>query len=287
MLIHRAERNPPLAAGRCRRYLGRMLDPPKEAARLDSIEPISPDSLFRGSPPVAPARPGFIRRFFRQAFRLLAIFLTVTIIWTLIYREVPPPITPLMVIRLFEGEGIAKDWVSYDEISPNLVRAVIAAEDSLYCSHWGFDFKAIREAWERNQNGSRLRGGSTISNQTAKNVFLWPGDYRATRYARKAIEPYFTLLIEYFWDKRRIIEVYLNVAEWGRGIYGAEAAAQYHFGKSAAELSRREAALLAAVLPSPRKSNAGKPSSYVRGQAGKIQARMNDIADPTGTPCPH
>jgi len=130
-----------------------------------------------------------------------------------------------------------------------------------------------------------LRGGSTISNQTAKNTFLWPGDTRLTRYARKVVEPYFTALIELIWGKKRILEVYLNVVEWGPGIYGAEAASQYHFHKPAAALSRREAALLAAVLPNPRRFNAGKPSTYIARRANAIQAQMNDIADPTGEPC--
>jgi monofunctional biosynthetic peptidoglycan transglycosylase len=217
---------------------------------------------------------------------MLALMLAASVALTALYGFVPPPLTLLMLLRLAEGEGIAKDWVSYDAISPNLARAVIAAEDSGFCAHWGFDFAAIRRALEHNEDSKRLRGGSTISNQTAKNVFLWPGDTRATRYARKAIEPYFTLLIEMMWGKRRILEVYLNVVEWGPGIYGAEAAAQHHFSKPASKLSRREAALLAAVLPNPRRSVAGKPSNYVNRRADAIQGRMSDVADPTGTPCP-
>jgi monofunctional biosynthetic peptidoglycan transglycosylase len=190
-----------------------------------------------------------------------------------------------MVLRLFDGEGLSKDWVAYDEISPNLARAVIAAEDAGFCAHWGFDFKAIQKALAHNEDSKRLRGGSTISNQTAKNVFLWPGDTRLSRYARKAIEPYFTVLIELMWGKRRVLEVYLNVVEWGPGIYGAEAAARHHFDKPASKLSRREAALLAAVLPNPRRLSAGRPSAYVARQAGAIQRRMSDVADPAGRPC--
>jgi len=252
-----------------------MDDPPMD----DSLT----DPMLRSSP--ARQRGGLIKRGLRRLGRAIVLFIAFTVILAAIYRFVPPPLTPLMVIRLFEGNWIAKDWVSYDEISPNLVRAVIAAEDAGFCSHWGFDFAAIQKALRHNEKSRRLRGGSTISNQTAKNTFLWPGDTTVTRYARKAVEPYFTLLIETMWGKKRILEVYLNVVEWGPGIYGAEAAAQHHFRKSAAELSRREAALLAAVLPNPLKYNAGKPGPYVSRRAGQIQAQMNDVADPKGDPC--
>jgi monofunctional biosynthetic peptidoglycan transglycosylase len=230
-------------------------------------------------------RRGRLGRAWRRCKRATILLLAASIAVTALYGLVPPPLTPLMVLRLFEGEGISKDWVSYDEISPNLMRAVIAAEDSGFCQHWGFDFNAIRRALEHNEESKRLRGGSTISNQTAKNVFLWPGNTRLTRYARKAIEPYFTLLIELMWGKRRILEVYLNVVEWGPGIYGAEAAAQHHFGKPASKLTQREAALLAAALPNPRRYDAGKPSSHVSRRANNVQRQMGDVADPTGMPC--
>jgi monofunctional biosynthetic peptidoglycan transglycosylase len=228
---------------------------------------------------------GPIRRVMRWLGRALALFFGISVALVALYRFIPPPVTPLMVIRLFDGNWMSKDWVSYDEISPNLARAVIAAEDSGFCAHWGFDFAAIGKALRHNEKSGRLRGGSTISNQTAKNTFLWPGDTRLTRYARKAIEPYFTMLTEVMWGKKRILEVYLNVVEWGPGIYGAEAAAQHHFRKSAAALSRREAALLAAVLPNPLRFTAGKPSGYISRRAGQIQAWMNDVPDPTGDPC--
>ncbi|MEZ5833526.1 MAG: monofunctional biosynthetic peptidoglycan transglycosylase [Dongiaceae bacterium] len=243
------------------------------------------DSTPRSKP--ARRRGGRIRRAARWLGRAVALFIGASVVLTALYRFVPPPLTPLMVIRLFEGNWISKDWESYDAISPNLARAVITAEDSGFCAHWGFDFEAIAKALRHNEKSRRLRGGSTISNQTAKNTFLWPGDTLLTRYARKAIEPYFTVLIELMWGKRRILEVYLNVVEWGPGIYGAEAAAQYHFHKSAAALSRREAALLAAVLPNPLRYSAGKPSGYISRRAGQIQARMNDVADPAGDPCIH
>ena len=217
----------------------------------------------------------------RLLLRFIVLVIGCSIILTVIYRLVPPPVTPLMLLRLVDGNGLHKDWVSYDEISPNLPRAVIAAEDSGFCQHNGFDWTAIEKAWQRNQHSPRLRGGSTISNQTAKNVFLWPD----RTYIRKAVEFYFTALIEFFWSKKRILEVYLNVVEWGPGIYGAEAAAQAHFHKPAKALTRREAALLAAVLPNPRRWSASKPTAYIRGRASTIQARMGDIPDPTGDPC--
>lgn len=232
-------------------------------------------------------RGGRIRPTLRWLGRALILVIGISVVLAAIYRFVPPPLTPLMVIRLVEGNWISRDWVSYDDISPNLMRAVIAAEDSGFCSHWGFDFAAIQKALRHNEKSGRLRGGSTISNQTAKNVFLWPGDTLVTRYARKAIEPYFTLMIETMWGKRRILEVYLNVVEWAPGIYGAEAAARHHFRKPAAELTRREAALLAAVLPNPRRFSAGKPSAYVSRRARQIQAWMDDIPDPKGDPCLH
>jgi monofunctional biosynthetic peptidoglycan transglycosylase len=241
------------------------------------------DPLLRTQP--ARRRGGWFRRSLRRLGRAIVLLMGISVALVALYRVVPPPVTPLMVIRLFEGNWISKDWVSYDDISPNLVRAVIAAEDSGFCAHWGFDFEAIRKALRHNERSRRLRGGSTISNQTAKNAFLWPGDTMLTRYARKAIEPYFTLLVETMWGKRRIIEIYLNVAEWAPGVYGAEAAAQHHFLKSAAKLSRREAALLAAVLPNPRRFSAGKPSAYISRRAGQVQAWMNDVPDPKGDPC--
>ncbi len=234
-------------------------------------------------------QPARIRRGITRAIATaIGLVLCLSVSLTIAYRVLPPPVTPLMVLRLFEGEGLAKEWVGYDSISPNLARAVIAAEDSGFCEHWGFDFAAIEAAWKRLQKkptAQRLKGGSTISNQTAKNVFLWPGDWLATRIPRKAIEPYFTLLIEYFWSKRRILEVYLNVVEWGHGIYGAEAAARAHFNKPALELTRLEAALLAATLPNPRRWNASQPTDYLRKRAATIQARMNDTPDPAGDPC--
>ena len=204
---------------------------------------------------------------------VLVIVLMLPVFGVMIHAVVPPPMTILMVQRVFEGEELHKRWRGLDDISPNLVDAVIAAEDARYCSHMGFDFEAIQEALEENAEGGRVRGGSTISQQTAKNVFLWPG----RDWIRKGMEAGYTILIEAIWSKRRIVEVYLNVAEWGPGVYGAEAAAQHWFGKSAADLTRTEAARLAAILPSPRRYQAAEPGPYVRRRARSIQAAMGTV----------
>ncbi len=190
-----------------------------------------------------------------------------------LYRFVPVPLTPLMVIRLVEGEGLSKSWVPLDEIAPVLPQAVIAAEDNLFCQHWGFDWPALKGELEAYISGARSRGASTITMQTAKNLFLWPG----RSVARKALEAWLTPQIELLWPKRRILEVYLNIVEFGPGIYGAQAAAEAHFGKRAAALSRREAALLAAVLPNPRASSAGRPSEYIDRRARTIATRIDQL----------
>jgi len=228
----------------------------------------------------APPRPGRVRRVLRLLMRIVGLFLLISVLWSALYVWLPVPITPLMVIRLVEGYGLSKDWVSYDQISSNLPRAAIAAEDSGFCAHHGFEWEAIQNAWSRNQRSKRLRGGSTISNQTAKNAFLWPD----RTYPRKALEYYFTGLAELMWGKKRILEVYLNVVEFGPGIYGAEAAAQAYFHKPASALSRREAALLV-VLPLPLKWSVARPGPYVQSRTATIMARMMDIPDPTGEPC--
>jgi monofunctional glycosyltransferase len=200
----------------------------------------------------------------------------------LLYGFVPPPATPLMLQRLVEGEGLHKQWVARSAIAPDLFRAVIAAEDARFCEHYGFDpvelDKAIRD-WRR---GRRARGASTITMQTAKNLFLWPG----RNFLRKAAEAYLTPWLEVGWSKARILELYVNVAEWGPGIYGAEAAAQAYFGKPARALSAREAALLAAVLPNPREWSAAKPSAYIRERARTIRARMADAPVTDRRICP-
>lgn len=194
------------------------------------------------------------------------------------YRFAPPPGTWTMLQRKMSGEVIIHPWTPLEKISPHLVRAVIAAEDSRFCLHKGIDVEAVQEAFEENRkNGQkkngRRRGGSTISQQTAKNVFLWQGG----GWIRKSFETYFTLVSETIWGKRRTMELYLNVAEWGNGLFGAEAAARGRFGKSAADLSKQEAALLAAVLPSPNKWRAVNPGPYVRGRAAMIRKRMEVV----------
>ena len=189
------------------------------------------------------------------------------------HRLVPPPVTFLMVTRAIEGEGLSYRWKSLDDISPRLVEAVIASEDARFCSHRGFDMEAIEKALKANEQGGRIRGGSTISQQTAKNVFLWPG----RDWIRKGLEAGYTVLIETLWGKRRIMEVYLNVAEWAPGVYGAEAASRHWCGKSASDLTPREAARLAAILPSPRRYNASSPGPYVRRRASRVQAAMGTV----------
>ena len=191
------------------------------------------------------------------------------------YRFVPPPVTPLMVIRAYEGEGLRKDWVSLKRISPYAVRAVIALEDANFCKHEGFDWGEMKDALSDHLKGGRLRGASTISMQTAKNLFLWPG----RDIARKAIEAPLTFLLEKFWDKRRILEVYLNVIEWGPGIYGIEAASRAYFNKPASRLTRREAGLLAAVLPNPRRWSPKRPTVYIEGRVQTALVRSATLGN--------
>ncbi len=189
------------------------------------------------------------------------------------YRLVPPPVTPLMLIRLVQGHGLAKDWTALDHISPNLADAAIAAEDNRFCSHVGFDWNQLAAAIEEYQAGDDLRGASTISMQTAKNLFLWPG----RSFIRKGVEAYLTVLVEALLPKRRILELYLNIDECGPGIYGAEAAARHWFRKPAVDLSPREAALLAAVLPSPLRFSPAAPSGYVARRASVIGRRVGQL----------
>ncbi|MEO1641768.1 MAG: monofunctional biosynthetic peptidoglycan transglycosylase [Pseudomonadota bacterium] len=201
------------------------------------------------------------------------VFVTVHV-YALILFFAPVPGTANMAIRAIEGEAIRRDWEPIERISPHLVRAVIAAEDSRFCAHDGIDFEALSEAIGERSTG-RVRGASTITQQTAKNVFFWNGG----GLPRKAGEAWMATFIDTFWGKSRVMEVYLNVAEWGDGIFGAEAAAQVRFGKSAADLTEREAALLAAVLPSPNRYRVDPPGPYVQRQAGTYQARMRVVAN--------
>ncbi|HOP21233.1 MAG TPA: monofunctional biosynthetic peptidoglycan transglycosylase [Amphiplicatus sp.] len=196
-----------------------------------------------------------------------------SLIWVGAYRFAPPPGTLVMLDRKLGGDVIIHPWTKIEDISPNLIYAVIAAEDSRFCLHNGIDFSAIDAALDERKRGGKQRGASTISQQTAKNAFLWNGG----GWARKGAEAWFTIVMETFWPKRRIMEVYLNVAEWGDGLFGAEAAAQARFGKSAKDLTKDEAALLAAVLPSPNKWRVDPPGPYVRGRASMLRKRMDRV----------
>jgi monofunctional glycosyltransferase len=214
-----------------------------------------------------------ISRFIAFLFKCGLWYLALSFALVLAYRFVPVPTTMTM---LLDSNGAERDWEPLSNISPNLVRAVIAAEDGKFCTHSGFDTAAIEKALERNQRGGKLRGGSTISQQTAKNVFLWQGS-GWTRYLRKVPEFWFTFLIETFWGKRRIMEVYLNVAETGIGTYGAESGARRYFRKSASQLSRVEAARLAAALPLPKKRAVSGASGFTRRYGNTIAARIGVV----------
>jgi monofunctional glycosyltransferase len=220
-----------------------------------------------------------IIRFFRN---LVFFFFASTILTVIVYRFVPVIVTPLMVIRTAEQliNGTKPvwhhDWESKKHLSNHLKKAVIASEDQLFYTHWGFDTRQIEKAVRENQHRKKPRGASTISQQTAKNVFLWP---RSSWY-RKGLEVYFTVLIEVFWSKDRILEVYLNSMETGKGIYGAESVAQYHFNTTAERLTKRQAALIAATLPNPRKFNSQYPSAYVRRRQNQIIRQMRYIVLP-------
>ncbi len=212
-----------------------------------------------------------VKKLGRRSRPLLTILLLICLVpvaGVLIHAVVPPPVTILMLKQALGGHGLDYRWRGLNDISPNLVYAAIAAEDARFCSHQGFDVEAIQKSMETNAEGGKIRGGSTISQQTAKNVFLWPG----RDWVRKGLEAGYTVLIETVWTKRRIMEVYLNVAEWAPGVYGAEAASRHWFGKSARNLTPREAARLAAILPSPRRYDAADPGPYVRHQAARVQA---------------
>lgn len=208
-------------------------------------------------------------------------FLGISILSVLLFRFIPVPVTPLMLIRLaeqgFSGKDFSmkKDWTGLERLGPNLPAAVIAAEDQKFEEHSGFDFDAIRKAQQYNERhkGRKVKGASTISQQTAKNVFLWP----SRSWIRKGFEVYFTFLIECFWSKERIMEVYLNVIETGDGIYGMEAAAATYFHKPASRLTAKEASLIAAVLPNPRRWRPDRPSAYISRKASRIRNYMNGI----------
>ena len=220
-----------------------------------------------------------IRRIGRWIRNFIFFFFASSFLAVVVYKYIPVYYTPLMVIRLFDQQGekvkrsIQHTWVPMSRIAQPLAQAVIASEDNLFMEHRGFDVKQIQKARAEAERGKRVRGASTISQQTAKNVFLWPGK----NYIRKGLEAYFTVLIEWIWGKERIMEVYLNSIEMGKGIYGAEAVAKAHFGKHAYQLSRAEAALIAATLPNPRRFNSAKPSPYMLRRQHAILSLMGKL----------
>lgn len=214
----------------------------------------------------------FGQKLFRFVWKTILWFNIISVFFVLLYKFVPVPFTPLMIIRAMEQKAAGKEmtfshnWVPIESISPNLQKAVISSEDGKFFEHNGFDFSAMQKAFEKNQKGKKIRGGSTISQQTAKNVFLWPG----RSYIRKGFEAYFTFLIELIWSKKRIMEVYLNSIEMGNGVYGAEAASKYWYHKQAKNLTKYEAAGIAAILPNPRKYNPIRSTNYMNRRKATI-----------------
>lgn len=216
----------------------------------------------------------FLGRLIGWIVKLIVAVLIISVLWVLAYRFINPPITATMVGDIVSGRGAHKAWMPIEDIDRDMVRASIAAEDSKFCSHHGFDFEAIEDAMKRNASGGRIRGGSTISQQTAKNAFLWQGG----GYARKGVEAWFTFLIEHLWGKRRIMEVYLNLAETGIGTYGVNAASERYFGHDASAMSATEAARIAAILPLPKKRGAIAPKGFTRRYGNTIAARIGVVA---------
>ncbi|MEO6849789.1 MAG: monofunctional biosynthetic peptidoglycan transglycosylase [Mucilaginibacter sp.] len=224
-------------------------------------------------------KPGLLKFILRILKLTVLLFFGITIFWVILYRFVDPPITWLMITRGFERKSdgkewkIDKTWIDFDDISNPMKRAAVAAEDQKFLDHFGFDFKAMERAIDKNAHSHKLIGGSTISQQTAKNVFLWPG----RSYVRKTIEAYFTVLIEVFWSKKRIMEVYLNEIEMGDGIYGVEAASQAYYHKSASQLNQYEAAAIASIWPDPLKWSPIDPSENVRHRQYLIRKNMRRL----------
>jgi monofunctional biosynthetic peptidoglycan transglycosylase len=221
----------------------------------------------------------FMSKLTHFLFKVFLWFLGISLFFVVLFKFVPVPFTPLMVIRAIENKTAGKenyfshDWEPLENISVNLQKAVIASEDGTFLSHHGFDFTAMQKAYKSNERGRRIKGGSTISQQTAKNVFLWQG----RSYLRKGLEAYFTVLIEIIWGKERIMEVYLNSIEMGDGVYGAEAAAQHWYRKDVSSLTLQQAAGIAAILPNPRKYSATSSSSYINNRKSKIVRIMRHV----------
>jgi len=251
------------------RPLGEEPDPFASSTRHDTPPPVE-------EKPAAPAKPRrpLLRRILFWILKAILLFIAISVGMVVIYKFVPPPITWTQIGDVVEGHGVTKRWMSISRIDPNMARAAIAAEDARFCTHHGFDFTAIEQAYARNATGKKkIRGGSTISQQTAKNVFLFQGG----GYARKALEAYFTVLIENIWGKRRIMEVYLNVAETGIGTYGVNAGSMRYFKHDASQLSPREAAQIAAVLPLPKKRAGIDPRGFTRRYGNAITARIGTV----------
>ncbi len=224
-------------------------------------------------------RGGLLKLLLRIVKLAFVLFVGSSILFVILYRFVNPPITFLMIQRGFERKSagknwkIDKQWVSFDEIADPMKRAAVAAEDQTFLENHGFDFKAIEAAYKKNEHSKKLIGGSTITQQTAKNIFLWPG----RSLLRKGLETWFTLLIDVFWNKKRVMEVYLNEIEMGDGIYGVEAASQAYFHKSAAKLNNYQAAAIASIWPSPLKWSPTDPSDYVRHRQYLIRKNMRRL----------
>ncbi len=213
----------------------------------------------------------------RRAFKLAIMFALAVHIYALLLRFIPVPYT----LNMLRDDNVTRDWVSIEDVAPDVIYAIIGAEDSRFCSHNGIDWDATLDALDSNQNGGRRRGASGLTQQTAKNVFFWNGG----GYARKAFEAYAAYFIDFTWGKRRVMEIYLNVAEWGDGIYGIEKAAQSRFGKPATDLTPHEAALLASVLPSPNKWRVDPPGPYVTERAATLQARAETVRNKGTAKC--
>jgi len=216
----------------------------------------------------------FLKPFLKKLKKLVLILLIAQLVYIVLLKWVDPPITITQFTNWMEGNGLKRDYISYKEMSPNIKLAVMASEDQLFPDHNGFDVESIKKAWsEKSKKRKRVRGASTISQQVAKNVFLWQG----RSWVRKGLEVYFTFMIELIWGKKRILEVYLNVAEMGKGIFGVEAASRNYFKKPAKKLTRAEAAMIAACLPNPKKFRVQPPSNYISRRYPQIMVQMNNI----------
>ena len=214
---------------------------------------------------------GFLPRLWFWTKKIFLILFIAQLVYILLLKWMDPPVTITQLVSWVSGHGLKRDYVNASEMSPEIKLAVISSEDQNFTEHSGFDWKSIQKAWDHNEKSTKRRGGGTISQQTAKNVFLWQGG----GFFRKGLEAYFTFMIELIWGKKRILEVYLNVAEMGKGVFGVEAASMYFFKKHAAQLTRQEAALIAACLPSPKRFVVQPASAYIQGRSRAIMRQMS------------